>query len=310
MNPIKTLLGAAAALNVFALTTSLTLWQMTEKPLVELPAIQPLSESAQYLPVELPKKSTKKSKKAKQAPKAETAVLKIAKPSVSVAASLPKTEETVAPALTTPTTQTASPSSSVLANASDFAKQWGSKMAHEKRYFPGKGVTYCNIFAADLANRILGADSPFLWEKWTAWLVANGRSGRAHDMYLYCMEHLNKGQYFEEISGENRFVEAWKAINEGKLVIFASGQIKRKSGRVAPGHFAIGVPTDPSDMRSAKDSNHKEYMVGRVVQAGASMLDGSKKLNGSGGHSYLSAAWNSDEFFNIRILVCKGTGRS
>jgi len=297
------MLGAAAALNVFALTTSLTLWQLQETPPVLLPGIEPLANSAQYIPTALPKAPAKKTRKKK-----ETKVLQVVKPSNSIAAaSLP--EEKPAPALPTPTTQTASPGSEILSQAAQLAQKWGSTMSHEKRYFPGKGITYCNIFTADLTNRILGEDSPFLWDKWTQWLRAKGRSGRAHDMYEYCVEKLKKGEYFEEIKGENRFIEAWKAINEGKLVIFASGQIQRKGGRIAPGHFAVGVPTDLDDLRSAKDGN-KEYMVGRVVQAGASMLDGEKKLNGSGGHSYLSNAWRADEFFNIKILVCKGTGKS
>lgn len=305
MNPIKQLLIAAAALNVFALTTSLTLLQLKEETATTVAAISPISTSAQYIPTSLPKAILKKSKR--KPSESTTSVLKIAKPSNSVAQSLQE-EQTAAPQLTTPTTQTTSPSSDILANAADLAKKWGGNMIQEKKYRPGRGVTYCNIFAADLTNRILGEKSPFLWDKWTAWLKANHRGGRAHDMYDYCVEKLNKGEYFDEIKGENRFEEAWKAINEGKLVIFASPQIRRKGGRVAPGHFAIGVPTDAADMRPAKTGS--KTMVGKVVQAGASLLDGDKKINGKGGHSYLSNAWNADEFFNIRILVCKGTGKA
>lgn len=308
-NPIRTLIVAAGALNVFALTTSLTMIQLAPESPIEMPAISPVISSTQYEPVPLQQEAPQKKKRSRKEKKSTaTQILKVEKPSTAVAQSLPETQ---APAPATPTTQTAAPSNDVWANAADHALKWGKKMIQSKQYMPRGGVTFCNTFAADLTNKILGSDSPFLWEKWTAWLQANGRSGRADDMYAYCMEKTAKGEYFEEVTGKDlneRFRKAWEAANQGKLVILASPKVKRKN-RTAPGHFAVCVPTDMNDFRSAKDGN-AEYFVGRVVQAGASLLDGDKKINGKGGHSYLSAAWRADEFDNIKILICKGTGRS
>lgn len=195
-----------------------------------------------------------------------------------------------------------------MTDAARYAKKWGKRMAKSGRYHPSKSVTHCNRFTTDLVNKILGEESPF-GQELLDWYTANGRYGRAHDQYLYCVDMLNQGKHFEEITGESinaKFEKAWEAANKGKLVMFLSPQKKTKR-RTEPGHFAIAVPSDK--FRSTRDRKGNVYWVGRVVQAGRSILDGDRKLNGRGGHSYLSNAWSPSKFANIRVFVFKGTGR-
>ncbi|MCH2046067.1 MAG: hypothetical protein MK212_18270 [Saprospiraceae bacterium] len=195
-----------------------------------------------------------------------------------------------------------------LTDAAHYAKKWGKRMAKSGRYHPSKSITHCNRFTTDLVNKILGEASPF-GQELLDWYTANGRYGRAHDQYLYCVDMLKQEKYFEEITGESinaKFEKAWEAANQGKLVMFLSPQQKRKR-RTEPGHFAIAVPSEK--FRSTRDRQGNVYWVGRVVQAGRSILDGDRKLTGRGGHSYLSNAWSPSKFGNIRVFVFKGTGR-
>ncbi|MCP4438215.1 MAG: LysM peptidoglycan-binding domain-containing protein [Aureispira sp.] len=144
---------------------------------------------------------------------------------------------------------------------------------HVKLYsdkFGMGSITWCNQFAMDLTNDVLGDNSPF--KDVNPWAFS------ASKLHSYMQE--NEGKDFEKIG---TLEKAWEEINKGKIVYFTTSD-----------HIATGVPTKPEDMRTSSDGKHK---YGKIVQAGASV-----------GEMYLSQAWSAKSFPKIKIHSVANTG--
>ncbi len=130
--------------------------------------------------------------------------------------------------------------------------------------------TWCNRFAMDLAEEILGEDNPFKD------LNKNMASAGKMNEFMNEREDL-----FEKV---DTFEKAWEEANKGKMVFLSDS-----------GHIATCIPTD--EMQSRQDASGKVWTFGEVIQAGASV-----------GQMYLNYAWGVNSFKNIEVFVTKNNG--
>jgi len=183
--------------------------------------------------------------------------------------------------------------------AAEKAEEVGLGMAEEQHYKPGYAgpdgywvppeykqkipagekipdnlpqPTWCNRFAFDLAEEVLGEDSPFK--------DMNINMTSADGMNKFFNEH---DDLFEEV---DTFEKAWEEANKGKMVFLSDS-----------GHVATCVPTDKMETRV--DKQGRSWTFGEVIQAGASV-----------GKMYLNYAWNVDDFANIEVFVTKNNGEA
>lgn len=144
---------------------------------------------------------------------------------------------------------------------------------HVKLYkdkFGMGSMTWCNQFAMDLTNEVLGDKSPF--KDSSRWAFS------ASKLHSYMQE--NEGKDFEKIG---TLEQAWEEVNKGKIVYFTTSD-----------HIATGVPTKPEDMKMSSDGKHK---FGRIVQAGATV-----------GEIWLNQAWGNGRLAEIKVHSVAGTG--
>ena len=99
-----------------------------------------------------------------------------------------------------------------------------------------ENVTWCNQFAMDLMEKVLGKN----------YIEESGEKQgdiSATDIYNY----LSSSDKFEEIIDDKPFTKAWAEINKGGYVLF-----------VTQGHVATGVKTEKLESRKEVDKDTKE----------------------------------------------------
>ncbi len=154
---------------------------------------------------------------------------------------------------------------------------------HGKKYNAGEkipqeildvvSVTWCNRFAMDLAENVMGKDNPF-----QKLITAKGKGMIGAGTMLKHMEEED-GKTFQEVT---ELAKAWlDHINKGRMVFFST-----------PDHIAVGVPTPEADMKEVTLKG-KIYKFGKIVQAGAKV-----------GTFYLNQVWGDV----TKVKVFAGTG--
>lgn len=133
-----------------------------------------------------------------------------------------------------------------------FTGKSGTKYKKGDKIKDGDGnPTWCNQFAYELGDKVLGEANPFnmlpMGEGWT----------NANTLTQW-MDKAD-GVLVDKINGEGRFAKAWEQINKGKMVYFCHNN----EGGI--GHVATGAPT--TQLRESKKIPGD--MVGKVTQAGS-----------------------------------------
>jgi hypothetical protein len=162
----------------------------------------------------------------------------------------------------------------VLTEGPDLAKAMtlkGRDLLNTGKYDKKGGQTYCNFFAMDYVDQMIGMElfdrtdwknSEYL--KWVAKNDPNWSLGGCGAMMAF-MESRPDAFPPIKTTGPARYEEAWKAANNGKLVLF-----------IDKGHVAVASYT-PQLLDYKVGGNN--YKIGNVVQAGASLIKGDKTLN-------------------------------
>ncbi len=140
-------------------------------------------------------------------------------------------------------------------------------------------VTWCNRFAMDLVEEVLGDDNPF--KKLIADKGGKGMVG-AGTMLKYMDEE--KGKLFDEVT---ELEKAWEHINAGKMVFFSTSD-----------HIATGVPTAAAEMKQSTSKSGRVFRYGKIVQAGAKV-----------GTMYINEAWGVERLGQVKIFVSKKNGQ-
>jgi peptidoglycan hydrolase-like protein with peptidoglycan-binding domain/ribosomal protein L36 len=156
-----------------------------------------------------------------------------------------------------------------------FTGKSGKKYKKGDKIDAGDGnPTWCNQFAYELGDRVLGEANPFnmlpMGEGWT----------NANTLTQW-MEKAD-GVLVDKITGEGRFAKAWEQINKGKMVYFCHNN----EGGI--GHVATGAPT-PQLRESSKVPGD---MVGKVTQAGAKV-----------GELWIDEVWGKSSLGELGIYV-------
>ncbi len=145
-----------------------------------------------------------------------------------------------------------------------------TKIAAGQKIPNGDSVTWCNRFALDLADKVMGANNPF--KK----LISQKGMGNIGAGTMKEFMEAENGKSFDEIT---ELEKAWEHINAGKMVFFSTKD-----------HVATGVPTTTMKELNIKG---KIYRFGQAVQAGASI-----------GTMYLDKAWGT-RIPEVKIFICK-----
>jgi peptidoglycan hydrolase-like protein with peptidoglycan-binding domain len=133
--------------------------------------------------------------------------------------------------------------------------------------------TWCNQFAYDMTDKVVGNSSPFnMLPMGKSWTNANtlGQFAEAAEGVLF--ERLGK------------FEDAWAQANAGKIVYFLS---KDKIG-----HVSTAAPTKPAQMVT---KNGDKY--GMVIQAGSSV-----------GHMHMFKVWGDPVKSGVKIFLSRING--
>ncbi len=155
-----------------------------------------------------------------------------------------------------------------------FTGKSGKKYKKGDKIEPGDGnPTWCNQFAYELSDKVLGEANPFnMLPMGEGWSNAN-----------VLTEFMDKadGVLVDKITGEGRYAKAWEQINKGKMVYFCHNNI----GGI--GHVATGAPT-----KTLKKNSKINDMVGNVTQAGSYV-----------GEKYIDEIWGTKALGELGIYV-------
>lgn len=133
--------------------------------------------------------------------------------------------------------------------------------------------TWCNQFAYDMTDKVVGNSSPFnMLPMGKGWTNANTLGQFAEDAEGVLFERLGK------------FEDAWAQANAGKIVYFLS---KDKIG-----HVSTAAPTKPAQMVT---KNGDKY--GMVIQAGSSV-----------GHMHMFKVWGDPVKSGVKIFLSRING--
>lgn len=133
--------------------------------------------------------------------------------------------------------------------------------------------TWCNQFAYDMTDKVVGNSSPFnMLPMGKGWTNANTLGQFAEDAEGVLFERLGK------------FEDAWAQANAGKIVYFLS---KDKIG-----HVSTAAPTKPAQMVT---KNGDKY--GMVIQAGSSV-----------GHMHMFKVWADPVKSGVKIFLSRING--
>lgn len=156
-----------------------------------------------------------------------------------------------------------------------FTGKSGTKYKKGDKIKEGDGnPTWCNQFAYELGDRVLGEANPFnmlpMGEGWT----------NANTLTQW-MDKAD-GVLVDKINGDGRFAKAWEQINKGKMVYFCHNN----EGGI--GHVATGAPT--TQLRES--TKVPGDMLGKVTQAGAKV-----------GELWIDDVWGKSSLDELGIYV-------
>lgn len=130
--------------------------------------------------------------------------------------------------------------------------------------------TWCNQFAYDMTDKVVGASSPFnMLPMGKGWTNANTLAQFAEDAEGVLFERLGK------------FEEAWRLADAGKIVYFLS------VGKI--GHVSTAAPTPPAQMVSKYSDK-----FGMVIQAGNTV-----------GHIHMFNVWKDPAKSGVKIYLSR-----